>query len=195
MLIEERCTYILNSHIILQTVSSLFDIQKMKVFISLLSEFFFNYITVFTRKTWTSGDCFFMTLLRCAMFWVLCIIYGTCGFLLVYVWVYRSVCRCSDEVKINERKFSSFTILLFLMTKYYKLLKCIIFYWCTNYWQFSMMIIFIFARSFRSNNNKTNLFFFFFSFVFEVAYEQFVGLFWWKCSRGFITINLFWGCV
>ena len=40
-----------------------------------------------------------------------------------------------------------FSVFLFLMTKYSKLLICILFYWCTDYWQFSIMIIFIFSRS------------------------------------------------
>ena len=36
---EERCTYLLNCHLTLKTVSSLFDIRRMKVFILLFTPF------------------------------------------------------------------------------------------------------------------------------------------------------------
>lgn len=131
-----------------------------------------------------------MVFLYRTMFWALCMYMGDIGACLC---MYESAEMFVDAVIRLRSINGKFSVLLFLTTKYRKWLICILFYWCTDYWQFSIMIIFIFSRSFGLTTTK--LIFFSPVLFLKFLMSNLKGFFWWKCSRGFITINLFWGCV
>ena len=111
------------------------------------------------------------------------------GFMCIYgryrccLCMYESAEMFADAVIRLRSINGKFSVLLFLTTKCSKWLICILFYWCTDYWQFSIVIIFIFSRSFGLTTTKL-IFFFFPSFVSKVSYEQFEGLFLVKMFKG-----------
>ena len=79
------------------------------------------------------------------------------------------------------------------MTKYYKLINHITFYWGTDSWQFSTMKIFTFARSGTSNNNKTDLFIFSPALCLKLHLSNLCGFFGENVQGGLLPLIFFEG--